>query len=202
MQIFKAFVFLISLCLFGGEARSAASLPPNLNVTVSGPAQVEAGKDIVYEVTVDNSGEDSASNTILTILNPAAGSFVSVDASGFTCSSSDNFAPGEKTVCGLGIVTPNTPIKILFTWLAPEVQTTLALAAQVTGDGDDQSQTADNEAETTTQVVVPPADDPGDDNNGGCALNPSPGVHGAATASLLLLAFLPLALALRARSRT
>lgn len=220
MSFSKVLVFLIPLCLSVGEVHSAATFPPNLNVAISAPDQVESEAEIVYEVTLDNSGEASATNVSLKLRNPEQGSFVSIDDSGFSCVSFDNFAPNGTTTCKFNVIAPNSPVTITFVWRAPDTQTQLTLAASVEGDGDDESQIEDNSAEVATQVVLPP-DTPVDDIGGGnddgngvgnaddgaeaagdgaCILNPVAGDRGTPMVVWLLLALLPGAWLVRARS--
>ncbi|MCC7344289.1 MAG: hypothetical protein IT573_05075 [Deltaproteobacteria bacterium] len=183
---FALFYFLIS-----GQAWAAASLPPDLKITIpEPPAEVEFGGEVTYQLLVENIGETSSNNVSVAMGMSAEGSVVSAESTVGTCDAFV-FAEGTKLTCELGIVAPLVPITVTLVVKAPEVVSTLQLNASVSAQGENISTNGDNAATASTQVVAPPdtpvADGGGDDGGnagaqddgveaageqGGCSLQP------------------------------
>jgi len=202
---FALFYFLIS-----GQVWAAASLPPDLKITIPNPpAEVEFGKEVAYQFLIENIGEDSSNDVSVAMGVSAEGSVVSAESAVGTCEALV-FPQGTKVTCELGIVAPLVPITVRLVVKAPEVATTLQINASVSAQGENISTIGDNETSASTQVVAPPdspvddggADDGGnagaDDDGaeaaggqGGCSLHPGeeasrPGLFGLMLGALAL----------------
>ncbi|MDL1873328.1 hypothetical protein FBR05_14200 [Deltaproteobacteria bacterium PRO3] len=210
---FALFYFLIS-----GQVWAAASLPPDLKITIPNPpAEVEFGEEVAYEFLIENIGEDSSNDVSVAMGVSAEGSVVSVESAVGTCEALV-VAQGTKITCELGIVAPLVPITVTLVVKAPEVATTLQINASVSALGENISTNGDNDIFASTQVVAPPdtpVDDGGGDDGGnagadddgaeaaggqgGCSLNPGELASPFAALGLILGALAFGVLRLRAR---
>lgn len=85
------YLLLCTLTLCGFLPAHALAQSADLGVTKSGPTTAVANSDVVYTVTVENSGPDDAANVVLSDPVPAGMTYVSVTQSTgptFTCDSS------------------------------------------------------------------------------------------------------------------
>ncbi|HEV8435649.1 MAG TPA: hypothetical protein VGR95_19725, partial [Thermoanaerobaculia bacterium] len=97
MKAFRPAFFLLSSLLFA----SAAFAQSDIFVTKDGPSNTTAGSNIVYTITVGDSGPDATSPAVnMTDAIPAGLTFVSLDQSGpdtFICSKPDVSTNGTVT---------------------------------------------------------------------------------------------------------
>jgi len=86
---FRGFVVVLvamGAVLLQGGVSLAAPPSANLQLTKTGPGTASAGTDISYTITVKNLGPDSATAPTLTDAIPTNTTFVSLTASGWSCS--------------------------------------------------------------------------------------------------------------------
>ncbi|KAB2842480.1 hypothetical protein F9K50_01935 [bacterium] len=215
MSMLKSFGLVLCYFLFSGQAQAAASLPPDLKLSIDAPAEATFGEEFTYELTMENIGESSSDDVSLGFGLPTEGSLISIEASVGNCLPPFN----GKVECEFGIVAPLAPFTVTVLWKAPEAEAVLRLGAQVSASGENIATDADNKAEVFTTVVAPPdvpVDDGGNadagDNDGigdgaaeaagdqgGCSLN---GKAPAASGPLsFLMIFMAMSWALRLRAK-
>jgi len=191
----KSIGFALCCFLISGRVWAAATLPPDLKITIpEPPAEVELGAEVTYRFLVENIGESSSDDVSVGMGIPAEGNVVSAESDVGTCDVIVS-VQGTKVTCGLGIVAPLVPITVRLVVKVPEVVTVLQINASVSAIGENVSTQGDNQVQVATNVVAPadsPVDDGGDngdgndagdnganndgaeaaDGQGGCSLNP------------------------------
>jgi uncharacterized repeat protein (TIGR01451 family) len=157
---------LIALALGGSHARAQGTTSADLKLTKTGPAKVQTGKTLTYEITVNNLGPDAATNVVVTDKLPSAVDYVSASTTQGTCT-----AKGNKLTCELGDLTadatdpfdPGSTATITVRVKAPKKAGTISNTAEVTSDVTDPKPANDSDTAKTTVVA------PGGGGGGGTA---------------------------------
>lgn len=162
MNLSKVVVGLLAGLVFSPNLFAAANGPPDMAVTIEAPSEVEVGQEFVFQVKVENIGDDTGTAS-LSIQVPAAGSLVSVDSADASCDP----LLGNEINCPLGTLFISTSKTVSMTWKAPDQETILQASAAADASGD--TSLDNNSANAQVQVVVPPPppNDPGNNNGGG-----------------------------------
>jgi len=105
---------------------------PVLAITQNGPAQRYLGREITYQITVRNTGDAPARNTVLTDAIPAGASFVRADSGGQLS--------GGQVTWQLGTLQPNAAKTVSVTFRGNQIGTlrnlcaARAVCAEITGE--------------------------------------------------------------------
>ncbi len=133
--------------------------PPraDLSIVKTGPAQVNAGDTISYEIAVSNAGPDTAINLRMTDTLPAGVTFVSAAGNGWSCDNNGNITiTCDRARLADGATAPDITVTVR----TPDTAQTLVNHANVVADTSDP--TANNNASSASTALVPPGT-----NNGG-----------------------------------
>jgi len=135
------------------ESEIRESVPSaDLSVTVMGSVEpVATNGSLVYTVTVNNTGPEVATDTVLTATLPTNATFVSAETAlqGVTCTETSG-----TVSCPLGSGAANSSTVVTITVTAPNTAGTLNFNASVAGSKNDPVPANNNTSLTTTVSVI------------------------------------------------
>ncbi len=136
---------------------TAASCPnADLSIAKTGPAQMQAGTNVVYNLAVTNNGPDAATNAVVTDVLPAGTTFVSASGTGWTC----NHAAGTVTCTAANLaVGPANPITLTVAVAGGTETLTLTNTASVTADQFDTAIPGSNSSTAGVLITGQPVTD-------------------------------------------
>ncbi len=136
---------------------TAASCPnADLSIVKTGPAQMQAGTNVVYNLAVTNNGPDAATNAVVTDVLPAGTTFVSASGTGWTC----NHVAGTVTCTAANLaVGPANPITLTVAVAGGTETLTLTNTASVTADQFDTAIPGSNSSTAGVLITGQPVTD-------------------------------------------